>query len=339
MKSIKITSRTIQIVLGLLWLLDGLLQLQPRMFTSDFASRVIAPAALGQPRIVNGVMHLFIHIFLTHPAIFNSLVAITQVSLGVLILFKKTAKLGLSLSVAWGLFVWYVGEGLGGLLSSHTLLLMGAPGAALIYVVVALAVLPGKNKHIEAKAPDRPAYWLAAVWAILWLVGAIYQLLPGQNSVGSLGSMISANSVGAPGWLASVDNRTANFLYHIGTKTPQISSMHMTTTQMANMQSNISTGYWFIIVLVLVQAAIGLAVFLPGHIHKITIGLGILVSLSFWVVGQSFGGLYTGLATDPNSAPLFILLGVAIIGAERFDFHKLRQDLLNIFKRIENLAT
>ena len=140
---VRITKRTIQIALGVLWLLDGALQLQPQMFTSNFATQVIAPAAQGQPRLVSGVMHFAIRVFLLHPAIFNSFIAITQLGLGVLILWKRSVKLGLILSIGWGLFVWYVGEGLGGLASGHTLLLMGAPGAALIYATVSYTHLFG----------------------------------------------------------------------------------------------------------------------------------------------------------------------------------------------------
>ena len=120
---IKITRRGIQIALGFLWLLDGALQLQPRMFTANFANNVIAPAAQGQPGFVSGPMHFFIHIFLLQPALFNTLVAITQLCIGALILYRRTAKFGLLSSVVWGLFVWYMGEGFSGLASGHTLLL------------------------------------------------------------------------------------------------------------------------------------------------------------------------------------------------------------------------
>ena len=44
-----INKRTLQIVLGLLWIIDAGLQFQPRMFGSDFVSMVIVPNASGQP--------------------------------------------------------------------------------------------------------------------------------------------------------------------------------------------------------------------------------------------------------------------------------------------------
>jgi len=329
--SSRITRRGIQLVLGGLWLLDGALQLQHQMFTSSFANNVIAPAAQGQPVFVSGVMHFSIHMFLMHPAIYNALIAIIQLSLGVLILWKRTAKYGLIASVFWGLFVWYVGEGLGGLASWQTLLLMGAPGAALIYVVLALGVMPpSKRRHDQ-----RPAYWLVLFWALLWSVGAIYQLLPGQNSVSDIGSMISGNASGAPGWLASLDTHAAHAISRLSTQTvSSMAGMHMTPSQMAQMQTHQVSGFWFIALLAVVQLLISIAVLIPGCARRVAIAAGIVLSLIFWAVGQSFGGYYTGLATDPNSGPLFILLGVAVLGCAEINVKQLWRRLAGDFEQL-----
>ncbi len=90
-----VTKRGVQITLGMLWLLDGALQLQPQMFTSNFAYKVIDQAAQGQPSLVSDPMQLFIHLFLLQPALFNTFSAVIQLALGGLILLKRTAKLGL----------------------------------------------------------------------------------------------------------------------------------------------------------------------------------------------------------------------------------------------------
>lgn len=282
-----ITKRKVQLALGALWFIDGLLQLQHQMFTASFVNNVIAPAADGQPRFVNGGMHFGIHIFLLHPAIFNAFVALIQLGLGVLILWKRTARFGLIASVGWGLFVWYMGEGLGGLMSGQTSLLMGAPGAALLYAVIALGVLPAKSESSEEAS--RPASWLAYAWLILWLGGAVLQLVNGQNTAADLASMVRGMADGAPGWLAALDLHTANWLQS---------------------QSN-----WLILLLVTVQAAIGFLVLLPRYVRAGAITAGIILSLVFWVVGQSLGSYYTRLATDPNTGPLIILLGLAVLGA------------------------
>src|SRR5581483_1400985 len=201
--SIRVTRRGVQLTLGFLWLLDGLLQLQHQMFTSAFITQVLNPVTVGQPRFVTGIMHFWMTVFLRHPAFWNLLAACTQLGIGVLLIFKPTVRLGLLCSVLWGLFVWYVGEGLGGLLGGHTSLLMGAPGAALLYALISLAVIPPDDEKPK-KEHRFPAAWLAFVWAIIWVGGAIYQLMPGQNTVSSLGAMIAGNAQDAPTWLAAL---------------------------------------------------------------------------------------------------------------------------------------
>jgi hypothetical protein len=44
-----VAARDVQISLGALWLLDAALQLQPFMFTADFARQVLAPSGQDQP--------------------------------------------------------------------------------------------------------------------------------------------------------------------------------------------------------------------------------------------------------------------------------------------------
>ena len=325
----KVTSRFIQVALGIFWLLDGLLQLQRQMFTSHFASLVIAPAAQFEPIFVAGPIHLFIHIFLLHPAIFNSFAALTQLTLGILILLRRTTKIGLIASMAWGLLVWVIGEGYGGIFSGHTSLLMGAPGAALLYIILAIAVLPRVGKKTA-----RPPYWLAFVWAFFWIGGAIYQLLPGQNTVSSLSAMIASNGFSQPGWLASLDFHVGSIINGFGTPLALQSGMHMSANQMAMMQTEGASGYWFILLAALFQLGIGITVFLPRAYRLIGISLGIIFSLMFWVIGQSFGRIFTGLATDPNAAPLFIALAVAIVGCST-----LGSDLAGFFKRLERTIT
>jgi len=310
----KINRRTIQVVLGILWFIDGLLQLQHQMFTPSLGNQVIQPVTVGQPGVVSVPINFAIRILVMHPALYNTFFALIQISLGVFILWKLTAKQALIASVFWALIVWYFGEGMGGIFGGQTILLMGAPGAALIYAILALATLPPKESGKDDLKKQRPAYWLVLVWAVLWIGGAIYQLLPGQNSSQALGSMISGSaSGGAPGWLAAADIHVAHSID--------------------------SRGLWFIFLLAAVQALIGIAVLLPGLVRRVAVFSGIVLALCFWVFGQSLGSYYSGLATDPNSGPLFVLLGVAILGSGQFSFSKLGQDLSRFSKHLENALT
>jgi hypothetical protein len=53
-RRVRSTTDKMQLLLAALWLLDSGLQLQPAMFTRRFATKVILPAASGQPGVVAG---------------------------------------------------------------------------------------------------------------------------------------------------------------------------------------------------------------------------------------------------------------------------------------------
>lgn len=190
----------------------------------------------------------------------------------------------------------FFGEGLGGLGSGHADLLTGAPGAVLLYAVLAVAVWPtpalragtGLRGLGRMRTDLPPAAWLPAAWAALWVGSALLRALPGQNSGRDLAAEISGNADGAPGWLAHLDRALG----------------HDVT----------GTGSWVIVALVIAEGVIGLAALRPGTTRTLACGAGIVVSTAFWVVGQSFGELYTGQATDPNAAPLVALLAIAVLG-------------------------
>lgn len=293
--SLKITKRRIQIVLGLLWLIDGLLQLQPKMFTSQFANHVLAPAASGQPGFVNGPINFIVRLILHQPALFDIIFSLIQLSIGILILWKKSVRYGLIASIIWGLAVWYLAEGLGGLTGGQALLLTGAPGAALLYSIISLAVFPSKQ-IIKEHGSEQPANWLAYIWMLIWL-GGILLLLWSKMTTKSLASMISGMASGAPNWLAALDYQVSNWL---------------------NFRNN-----GLLILVVLVYFIIGLMVLLPRWWRLTAVCIGIIIALIYWVIGQSAAGYYTGLATDVNTAPLIILLGISIIGT--------KETKLNIF--------
>ena len=39
------------------------------------------------------------------------------------------------------------------------------------------------------------------------------------------------------------------------------------------------------------------------------------MALDFWVLGQAFGQVFTGMATDPDTGPLLVLLALAVYRA------------------------
>jgi len=288
----RVTARKIQVALGLLWLLDGALQLQPFMFGRGFAQRVIAPTADGQPQFVAGGVHWATALILTHPAAYDTVFALVQIALGIGLLIPATARLALAGSIGWGLGVWYFGEGLGGISSGHALMLTGAPGAALLYVVLSVALWPKVARRTDGSTVRTAtvAAWLPLAWAALWVGSAVFGALPGQNTGNAISQAIEDNADGAPGWLAAIDRQVAQNLH--------------------------GAGLGIVIGLAMVQLVIGVAGLARGWARTAAVWVGTILSLAFWVVGQSLGELYSGQATDPSTSVVVVLLGAAVLTAD-----------------------
>ena len=60
--------------------------------------------------------------------VWNTLFALTQVAIGLGLLYRRTVKLALAASFAWVLIVWWFGEAFGMLFANVANPLTGAPG-------------------------------------------------------------------------------------------------------------------------------------------------------------------------------------------------------------------
>ncbi len=201
------TRRGLQITLGVLWLLDAGLQFQPYMFGPKFASDVISPAGAGQASFVSTPIEHVVHVVGAHPALYNAAFACAQLAIGLGLLLRRLVVPALVASIVWSLTVWYLGEGLGGLTGHNPALLTGAPGAALLYAVLAAAAWPNGR--------ERPASWLAFAWAGYWVGGALLQVWRGPRIGPDLAATVSELANGAPGWLSRIDFSLARTLQHL----------------------------------------------------------------------------------------------------------------------------
>jgi hypothetical protein len=95
--------RAIQIALGCLWILDGLLKFQPDLWHDGFAKTVIAPNALGQPTpwgwLITHVADLVLHGQAAWVIVFG----IIGIAFGLALLFRSTVRMALvaSTSMWW----------------------------------------------------------------------------------------------------------------------------------------------------------------------------------------------------------------------------------------------
>jgi hypothetical protein len=266
--------RAIQTVLALIWLLDGALQFQPFMYSKGFIS-VITSGEAGQPHWLANSIQWAAQIFQSNLTGLNTIFGLTQVIIGLALLYRPTVKGALALSFSWVLIVWWSAESFGFLFSNIASPLTGAPGAVLLYAIVGLLVWP----------TQRPGGLLGlrgarTAWAALWLVMAWLWLLAPNSTANATSDAINSAPSGA-GWLRGLQHSVAT-----------VSAGH---------------GLPIAIVLAGVSAAIAGTVAMNWH-PRTFLALGVILNLAYWVLGQGFGGILTGSGTDPNAGPLFILL-------------------------------
>jgi hypothetical protein len=288
----RLTVRTIQIALGLMWIVDGLLQLQPKMFSTAFATQVLAPSAQGQPAVLAWPLHELVHLVSRQPVGFDVVFAAVQLLIGIGMLTRSTVKPALALSMMWVAGVWALGEGFGMLFTGTASPLTGAPGGVLLYGVLGVVVWPRRRSDTVLDPQASAASggflgetWARAAWAALWITMGGLWLIPANRNGSAIAAQIERAATNSPRWLGHVGLMVAHSVNGTG---PAVAT-----------------------VLAIASVSIGLGPLVTRYPTAFLVA-GSALSIDFWLLGQSMGGFVTGMATDPNSAPLFVLLAVAL---------------------------
>jgi hypothetical protein len=283
--------------LGGLWIVDGLLQAQPGMFTpTGLLGNALLPAAQGQPSWIAGPMLWGSGLWAGHATFWNAAVVILELSIGCLILVGRrwpmVGRTGLVLSIAWGLIVWYFGEGLGGLFIGSASYLAGAPGSALLYVLLAIALL---LPDVLWSSPRLlPAFRVAV--SALWAVGALLQM---------------ATLYWTPLGLASILQSVAMMPLPFG--------LTALDAQLINAMASAPVLWNAVLCSIMIGLAGALLLGRGGKaIYVIALVWFALVWLVFvWMVFQGLGMVFSGMATDPNTPPVWALLLLPSLFTER----------------------
>jgi hypothetical protein len=278
--------RRLQLALAAVWLLDAALQYQPVMFTTAFG-RTLAETAQGNPAVIAGPVTWSAGIIGQHPAVTNAAFATVQLLLALGLAWRPAVKAALAASVAWSLGVWWLGEGLGGVLTGAASPLTGAPGAVIIYALLAVLLWPAGRGGVSPFAAGRAlgARPARVLWLLLWGSLAFFALQAANTTAQGMHDMISAMAPGEPGWIAAIDHGTGALLAHHGA---QASAM-----------------------LAVVLDVVAAGVFAPAPLARAAVLLAVTVAMAIWVVGENFGAIFTGSATDPNSGLMLALLAAA----------------------------
>ncbi len=271
--------------LGGFWLLDGLLQLQPKMFSADLVTAVMQPNAWHQPQWVTHSIDWMLNLILTHQvAWFNWFIAALQIFIGLLLLTglgKKSGRIGLWLSIGWGSLVWYFGEGLGSLFTGQATYLTGSPGSVLLYVIIAGFLVASRHAQTATLALRSWRY----IVVLLWVVGALLQCFPAFWSRPGLSVQFYGAAVMTPKfWITKpIYTMARQSLLH-----PSLWNLAFVLA-MLSMAWGIwrQWGAWFY-------------------------GWSTLWLLFIFWIGENLGMAFSGISTDLNTAPLWALMMVPL---------------------------
>jgi hypothetical protein len=181
--------------------------------------------------------------------------------------------------------VWWLGEGLGGILNGSATPFMGAPGAVILYALLALLLWPRGDDEAGRSLAETSivSRFAPFAWVLLWGSEAYFALLPANDSPAALHGMLAGMADGEPRPIGALDRWAAGFAAHNGAIGPVLGALF---------------------------AVCALAVLLPPRLAKPLYVLAMVLAAVTWL-GQDFGGILTGQATDPNSGPLLFLLALA----------------------------
>jgi hypothetical protein len=286
--------RALQVTLGLLWLLDAALQYQPYMFSKAFAGDVILSTAPGNPGFVAGPVTWAAGVMVHHIAVYNALFATIQLLLGLGLLWRPAVKAALAASAVWAAGVWWLAEGLGGVLTGSANPVTGAPGAAVLYVLLAALLWPPAESASEASAPGGSAASAATsgrlgvaapriLWAILWGSLAYTALQPASRAPGGLAAAVAGMKDGEPGWVSGADGAIAHVLAHHGTQ--------------------VSVALAALCALAAVTVA-------TGRLARAGVAGAAVLGVLIWLA-EDLGEVFTGQGTDPNSGLVLVVVAAA----------------------------
>lgn len=261
----------------MLWLVDGALQFQPYMFTRAFMAGILGMANMGLPAPLARADFDTAELLTTGHVVWNAAFASVQLAMGIGLIWGRgrTVTWARGASVLWALGVWTIGEGMGGMFMGGTSLLSGAPGAALLYAVIAVVIWPPRIRFEVGRL----------AWAVVWVGSALLELEATNHAAAVPGAQVANGQSGEP-WLVAAVDRTVGHLLA-------------------------GEGVYVAALLGLAAVFAGIGVLFPAT-RKAALAMGGAVAVFAGLAAQNLGGVLTGQGTDPGTGPLLVLLSVAL---------------------------
>jgi hypothetical protein len=277
--------RRLQLVLAGLWVLDGVLKLQPFMFTKDFAPMTLGTASDGAPFWLTDPINRMQKIILNHPVGPMVVFALVELLIGFAIAYRPTVRYGLIACLCWVPFLWFFAEGLGGMTAGAGPF-GGAPGASVLYGVLAVLLWPTDRPGGSEAARYVGTRTAQIVWVALWGLLAALSFLPHNTASDSFSDTISNNVSGTPLWYTWLLDHAADWT--------------------AGKGAALSITLGVLLALVALSALAK-----DRRVVRAGLILAIVISAVIWVLGEGLGMPFMGMATDPDTGPLLAVIAVA----------------------------
>lgn len=288
--------RVLRIGFGLLWVLDGLLQLQQGMVLG-MPSTVLRPAATGSPAWIRHLVDTGATIWSNHPVQAAASVVWIQLGIGIFLLVAPRgwwSRAAGVVSVGWALVVWVFGEAFGAIVAPGLTWAFGAPGAVLFYAVAgALVALPDR-----AWRGPRLGRLVTAATGAFFLGMALLQAWPGRG-------FWQGRTAHGKGTLASMVATMAT-----------TSQPHVLAGWVSSFAAFDTAHGWGVnLFLVVALAAVGVGLCTGRRIPVLAATAGATVlCLATWVLVEDLG-VFGGVGTDPNSMVPMLLVVVGGVAA------------------------
>lgn len=274
--------------LAFLWIVGGLLQAEPNQFKQSVMNNVLVPLVERQPAWFQHGLLWADTLWSHHLVPANAVMAIGEIIIGLLIFRGASTRLGraaLWISIFWSAAVWYLFEGLGGLMTGYASMIYEFPGAAFLYGALAIVLL------LPVFEEGKLRRGLSVAMGVLWLMGAVLQALPAAGfwngpRLGGLFGDVTMTGMQPP-FLAEITNAA------------------ITVTTFHPLWSNL--------VLILIMAVLGASWLARPFSRFVRLATWIWLVI-LWLVPEGMGLLLTGYASNPGMAwPIGLVL--IIIGA------------------------
>ncbi|MCL4452120.1 MAG: hypothetical protein M1327_05810 [Candidatus Thermoplasmatota archaeon] len=267
-------SRTfLRLALGIMWILDAILQVQPEMNNLFAQYNLIPMLTMGFP--VTQVIRLSVNVWNRNPPLMDLAAAVIQLYIGVLYLTTKKGKIFYfiqAVAIAWCAVIWVFGEGFGGVFTLGSSFLTGLPGSVIFYLVGAVVLILTAGDGNSTRAEKTIRYVTIATL----LISLGFQVYPADGFWSSLPVNYFPSPFGFLGFAISAEIRISAF------------------SSLLN-----------ILFVVVIVAGIVLWVFKNTYAPAVTLCFSIFA----WIIYQGLG-IVAQFSTDSNTG---LILGILMV--------------------------